>query len=58
MNLEKSAAMQIVPDNRFKRKQTNTIYDIPAVRSYKYLGLEIDATLKFKEEIQKRKKLE
>ena len=45
MNIEKSAAMEILPSNRHQRKNKDSIYNIPAVTSYKYLGIEIDSTL-------------
>jgi hypothetical protein len=58
MNVEKSAVMQIVPNFQQKKIKGENFFNIPAVNSYKYLGIEIDSRLKFTEEIKKRKLLE
>ena len=57
MNLEKSAVMRIVPSNRYKKADAKSFYSVPAVSTYKYLGLEIDACLRFDTELQKRQRL-
>ena len=57
MNLEKSVVMKIMPANSHRRQEAEEFYKVPGVGCYKYLGLEIDARLKFREEIEKRRLL-
>jgi hypothetical protein len=57
MNQDKSAIMQIVPNQMTKQLKGEKLLDIPKVTSYKYLGIEIDQDLKFTEELKRRKKI-
>jgi hypothetical protein len=46
-----------VPSQRNKQLKADKLLDIPKISSYKYLGLEIDQDLKFREELKRRKQI-
>ena len=55
VNWQKSAVMEILTTRGMRQLKGNTFFGVPATKSFKYLGITIDQTLKFEEEIAQRK---